>query len=112
MTDRIHTQPDLPAVTPACPSWCALPAGHEYHSWSRSVEDGTAYSVRLHISASDKDVWLVAQENNADGAATLLPPEIVVDLGGGGHIGDVEYARRLGWEILAAAELLDHVTRS
>ncbi len=99
-----------PTVIPPCPSWCALPAGHEYNSFMGGVEPENIDFTRSHVSSTgERPHASVGQfeHQNVRGAVTLDEPTIYLsveaDL-------TAEQAEEYAADLLAAAALLRQVS--
>jgi hypothetical protein len=97
----------LPAVIPPCPSWCRKGDGHPYDS----TEWDFVTHVRFHSSVPD-DVRCGARveaiERNKGGTIEVAAPTIGVYVEENQTAGE---ARAYAAELLAAADVLDRITR-
>lgn len=95
-----------------CPSWCELPAGHDYDaihtdgSWIRSHSAPT-WRINDHVA-----VWVSAQDLKAGSQVTELPAVITVDQPPRQDGLRAEEARALAAALVEAAALVDATVRA
>lgn len=91
-----------PTVIPPCPTWCSLPAGHDYES----VDEGEGF-CRNHSTETGAQFAFVTQlETNTAGVLTFEDASVFVDEGNL----DAAQAGAFVVELVAAADLLDRLT--
>lgn len=96
----------LPVTIPSCPSWCELPAGHEYDGW---VPNGDAIQhSRTHMKTFGA-ASIQAVEYSTDGQVTVDEPTIYLDLPDMSGDLDVQHARDLLARLSEATDELDRV---
>ncbi len=104
-----------PSSPPPCPPWCALPAGHAYDSYDPRYRDHEVASVvhfRQHVSTADPAAAYVEQsESYHEGKVSLEPPAVFYDGRMSERGADAGEARRVAAALLAAADLLEQITR-
>jgi hypothetical protein len=99
---------------PACPSWCALPAGHSYSFADYSDADDGVY-IRWHSSMAEDGVGYVEQVETWDnGVLKVDASAIVCWVGGNRSEGELTAteARQAAAEFLAAAEVMDAIDKA
>ncbi len=105
--DQLQVEATVPAVTPACPDWCTLAAGHPYDSYDVG-SDLPMTHLREHSGFTAGHVQVDATERNQGGAVTVDVPTAFVcvedDL-------DAAAVRAFAADLLRAADELDEITR-
>ena len=105
--NELQVEATVPAVTPPCPAWCTLPAGHPYDSYDVG-SDLPMTHLRGHVGFTAEHVQVDATERSQDGAVTVDVPTAFVnvedDL-------DPKAVRAFAADLLRAADELDRITR-
>lgn len=96
-------QRTYPGTIPPCPSWCELPAGHAYESYSPDGSGGVIHD-RMH-RATLGAVHVLSNERSEAGQVEVDYPDITVSSSEEGMT--AERAREVASDLLLAADLLD-----
>lgn len=95
-----------PAVTPPCPGWCTLPAGHPYDSYDVGADLPMTH-LRGHTGFSTERVQVDATERSSGGTVTVDAPTAFVNIE---DDLDAEAVRAFAADLLRAADELDRIT--
>ncbi len=103
---ELQIEQHRPTVIPPCPSWCVLPAGHDYPSVDVSGDELTF--ERDHLAFEGKVGDVQATEHNRAGRVTVDVPVIYLDVRS--DLACPAYvARALAAELLEAADVLERL---
>ena len=94
-----------PKTIPPCPSWCHMPAGHDYES-TDGFTPGKIVFIRNHVAEHETpSTQISALEENLNDAVTVRPAGTFVTVSEDDY--DAPGLRQLAAELLAAADVLD-----
>ncbi len=106
--NQLQVEATVPAVTPPCPAWCTLPAGHEYDSTDGWGDD--LVFLRRHVAfEGGKIADVSATERNHAGTVTVDEPGIFLSVADDDY--PVEQVIVIAAELLESAVVLDRITR-